>query len=123
MARKKTSDNGQGKPESKMDGVRILLGRNRKMKASEIAAAMKSEFGMDMNAATASSYRYSILGKTKRTKRRKAATPANAEPSPIAVHQPVIDDAGALDDLLRAAQTVGWRRIKEVVDQVIQAPA
>jgi hypothetical protein len=106
-----------------MEGVRILLERNRKMKAAEIAAAMKSEFGMDMNQATAASYRYSILGKTRRAKRKKAPAPANAEPAPVAVHHPVIDDAGALDDLLRAAQKVGRRRIKEVVDLVIQAPA
>jgi hypothetical protein len=33
------------------------------------------------------------------------------------------DEAGGLDDLLRAAQKLGWRRVKEIMDQVLQAPA
>jgi hypothetical protein len=121
MARKKSEDNGQGKPESKMDGVRILLNRNPKMKAAEIAEAMKTEFDMDMNQATAASYRYSILKKTKKQK-RAAARAAGSQAAPVALSEPSIDEAGALDDLLRAAGKVGWRRIKEVVDLVVQAP-
>ncbi len=50
-------------------------------------------------------------------KQRKAAKAAGGVPA----GQPLKSTDG-LDDLLRAAEKLGWQRVKEIVDRVIGAP-
>jgi hypothetical protein len=112
-----------------MEGVRILLGRDPAMTAAQIVENLKAEFDIDMNQGTAQSYRYTVLKKMNgrkggRRKKRSRNKQVEAAAAPIAVAaEPTTDYEGGLDDLLRAARTLGWRRVKEITDQVIEAPA
>ena len=104
-----------GKPANKMQAVRQLLEATPQMTGSEIATAMKGQFNLAMTPKVASTYRYHILGRQRR--RQRKAVRAMAGP------QGVPGKTDGLDHLLRAAEKLGWRRVKEIVDGVLGAPA
>jgi hypothetical protein len=121
-AKNKAATVNGAKPESKMDGARQLLERNPKITAAELSSSMKSEFGMDLDPRSASSYRYSIIKKRGKITRSRKATVAPVARERLSVISGRSNDEGGLDDLLRAAQKLGWKRVKEVVDGIIEAP-
>src|SRR5262245_38301155 len=109
--------NGATKPKNKFAAVRMILGSNMAATGTEISKKVKSDYGMSITPKQAGKYRYMILKETRdggRATGRKAAV-ASARSSG--------GDQSGYDDLLRAAQKLGWKRVKVVVDQVIQAPA
>lgn len=114
MPRRK--ENGEA-PKSKMAAVRLVLAANPDATGVTISEALKKQYGMDLDAKNAGSYKFHILRTQKIRKRRKArranATAATNHASP----------ESGFDDLLRAAEKLGWQRVKEVVDKVTSAPA
>ena|SRR5581483_8426122 len=114
MAKAK-GDAASGKAKSKMDAVRQILEATPTATGSEISRLMKSQFNLDMNPKVAGTYRYHIQ-KSKRRKQRKAARAA-------AGVQGTSGRTDGLDYLLRAAEKLGWKRVKEIVDGVLGAPA
>ena len=115
MSKKTTGPDG--KP-SKIAAVRAFLTENPHAKASEISNALSTKHGLTISPKVASTYRYHILS----SKRRKARRAAGMKRGTAASRGSVSEAAG-MDDLLRAAAHLGWQRLKEVVDKVIQAPA
>jgi hypothetical protein len=108
-----------------MAAARQVLERNPAASAAEISAALRTEFGMDLSPKAASSYRYSILKKQGGRRRRRRREAAGASASTASVRNDTGhggDEQGGINDLLRAAQKLGWRRVKEVVDGVLGAP-
>ena len=104
---------GNGQPKSKMDGVRQILAANPTAKGSEISKLMKSQFGMSMNPKVAGTYRYHIQKAARRNQRKAVRAVAGVLPG----------KTDGLDFLLRAAEKLGWKRVKEIVDGVLSAPA
>ncbi len=76
---------------------------------------MKSQFSMHLSPKVAGTYRYHIQ-KTARLKQRKAVRAA-------AEAQGMPGKTDGIDHLLRAAEKLGWKRVKEIVDGVLGAPA
>src|SRR5437868_1242022 len=104
-----------GKPKNKMQAVRQILESTPHATGSEISRLMKSQFSLDINPKVAGTYRYHIL-KTARRKQRKAArAAAGAQGRPV--------EADGIDHLIRAAEKMGWKRVKEIVDGLLGAPA
>src|SRR4051794_27765159 len=93
-----------GKPKNKMQAVRQILQATPQMTGSEIATAMKSQVNLAMTPKVASTYRYHILGKQRRAQRK--AVRALAGPQGRTVK------TDGLDHLLRAAEKLGWKRVK-----------
>jgi hypothetical protein len=114
MPRGKQS-NSAGEPQSKMGAVRVVLSANPNATAKEISEALKSQYGMDLDANAAGSYRYQIL-KAQGLRGQKARRRGR-----VGQGQAVADQSG-IDDLLRAAEKLGWQRVKELVDKIVQAP-
>ncbi|MCS6975554.1 MAG: hypothetical protein NZM31_00915 [Gemmatales bacterium] len=104
---------------SKMEVVRKILEANPKAKPDEIVQVAQSQYGTEINKRTAGVYRYMILhpkGKTARVRAKNGA--AKAAPA-----RPVTAGVGeGLDDLFRAAEKMGWSRLKTVVERITQAP-
>jgi hypothetical protein len=99
--------------------VKQIMAKSPNLTAPEIVAAAKSDYGVDIPPRTAGVYRYQILH-PKKTKKRKykyrtAATPVT--PARAA------GGADGYDDLLRAAEKLGWKRVKDVVQKITQAPS
>ncbi len=96
---------------AKMAAVKAIVAANPKVTASEISRLAKAEHGVDIHPKMAGTYRYHIL-KGERTQRRKAARAIGAG-----------GNTDGLDHLLRAAEKLGWKRVKEIVEGVLNAPA
>src|SRR5882762_873383 len=103
------------RPKNKMQAVRQILDASPTTTGSEISRLMKSQFGLSMTPKVAGTYRYHIQ-KTARRNQRKAARA-------VAGHQGVPVKTDGLDHLLRAAERLGWKRVKEIVDGILGAPA
>jgi hypothetical protein len=114
VAKSKTSNGLRSGGQSKMEAVRNILKKNQAAMPGEITQQVKEQFGIDITPKMASTYKYHIQRKA--GKRRGGCRWAQAETTGNSV-------ASGLDDLLRAADKLGWQRVKEVVDKVIQAPA
>ena len=105
---------GNGQPKSKMAGVRQILAVNPTATGSEISKLMKSQFRMSMNPKVAGTYRYHIQKAARRNQRKAVRAVAGAQGLP--------GKTDGLDFLLRAAEKLGWKRVKEIVDGVLSAP-
>jgi hypothetical protein len=106
-----------------MEAVRMILGRTPEATGSQIAKAAMEEFGIEISGKKASAYK-SMLKSRRKAARKRAPSPAAPAPAPVAA--PVAkarDEQGGVNDLLSAAQKLGWKRVKQIVDQVLQAPA
>src|SRR5882672_3175117 len=104
MARPK-SDAANGMPRSKMDAVRQILAATPNATGSEIARLMKSQFNLEMNPKVAGTYRYHIQKTARRQQRKAARAVAGAHGVP--------GKSDGIDHLLRAAEKLGWKRVKE----------
>jgi hypothetical protein len=102
-----------------MEAARRVLQATPTATAGEISRAVKKEYGLNLSPKTASTYKYYIQKKSKSAGTRSPVR-STAGSSDIGGRT---SQAAGVDDLLRAAQKLGWRRVKEVVDLVIQAPA
>ena len=114
MPRKKAENSAPGTPMSKMDAVRAVLRADPHIKPTALSKTAKSQYGVDISPKMAATYRYHIQRSEKRSQRkavRAAAGPVSTEKS------------AGIDNLLRAAQILGWQRVKDIVDQVVHAPA
>ena len=100
---------------NKMHAVREILRTSPGAKPSEISQRAKTEYGVDITPKMAGTYRYHIMGKQRRANRRAVRAAAQMSGSG--------GRSDGLDHLLRAAETLGWRRVKEIVDGVLSAPA
>ena len=70
---------GNGKPKSKMAGVRQILAANPTATGSEISKLMKSQFGMSMNPKVAGTYRYHVQKAARRNQRKAVRAVAGAQ--------------------------------------------
>jgi hypothetical protein len=102
-----------------MEAARRVLEQTPGASAGELSRAVKEQFALNLSPKMASTYKYHIQKKAKSAKRRAISSNAGA----ASVGGSQIDQAAGVDDLLSAAQKLGWQRVKEVVDLVIQAPA
>jgi len=105
-----------GKPVSKMEAVRQILAANPNAKAADITEQAKAKYGIDINAQMASTYRYHILSKQRRKQRKVVRKVQAANPA-------ATDTSSGVDDLIRAAGKLGWTRINEIVQGVLNAPS
>jgi hypothetical protein len=125
MARgKKRQGESNGKAQNKLGAVRTVMERSPTAGAGEIRSAVKEEFNIELSPKMASNYRYMVLkerGKAGRGTKPKAAA-TTAAPAAAPARARAYDQSG-LDDLLQAASKLGWRRVKQVVDDIIGAPA
>lgn len=112
MAKKKTSN---GKPLNKMEVVRQILAANPNAKASEIAHEAKTKHSVDIEPKMAGTYRYHVLSKQRRVQRKAVRAVQAANPS-------ATDTSDGVDDLLRAARKLGWQRVNEIVQGILNAP-
>jgi len=121
MPSPKQGSNGATRPKNKFVAVRMILNSNMDATGTEISKRIKSDYGMSITPKQAGKYRYMILKEVRDSGRgagkKAAAAPAAATPRSSG------GDQSGYDDLLRAAQKLGWKRVKVVVDQVIQAPS
>ena len=109
-------NNGTGGARgSKMNAVREILRAAPHAKASEISKRAEAEYGVTISPKVASTYRYHILGRQRREQRKAVRAAAGPQGMP--------GRTDGLDHLLRAAEKLGWRRVKEIVDGVLNAPA
>ncbi len=111
---KKSSNNG--KPLSKMEVVRQILKKNANAKASEISEEAMATHGVEISAKVAGTYRYHVLSKDRRQQRKTVRAVQAANPS-------ANDKSDGVDDLLRAARKLGWQRVQEIVNGVLNAPS
>jgi hypothetical protein len=111
----KSGRNG-GTGLSKMDAVRQILAAKADSTASEITEQAKTKFGVDINPKMAATYRYHILSKDRRKQRKAVRAVQAANPSST-------DASDGVDDLLRAARKLGWQRVGEIVQGVLNAPS
>jgi heme oxygenase len=119
MARRKTNNQSNGVGHNKMEAARRVLEVTPGATAGELSRAVRKQFGLNLNPKMASTYKYHIQKKAKSAKHsaiRGDLGVAGTGGSQTA-------QAAGVDDLLQAAQKLGWHRVKEVVDLVIQAPA
>jgi hypothetical protein len=120
MARRKTNNQSNGVGRNKMEAARRVLEQTPRATAGELSRAVREQFGLNLNPKMASTYKYHIQKKTKSAGKRSAI---RSNPSVADTGSSQTAQAAGVDDLLRAAQKLGWQRVKEVVDLVIQAPA
>jgi hypothetical protein len=110
--------NGTGKKQTKLGAARVVMRSTPTATAPEMARSVKEQFGFDLTPKMAANYRYTALKEMGGRRGRRGAVAASAARTTT----PRNEQAG-IDDLLQAAQKLGWQRVKEVVDSVIQAPA
>ena len=120
MARRRTNNGANGVGRNKMEAARRVLQQTPGATAGELSRAVKEQFSLNLTPKMASTYKYHIQKKSKSAGKRNAM-PSNAGVAGTGGSQSA--QAAGVDDLLRAAQKLGWQRVKEVVDLVIQAPA
>lgn len=113
MAKKSRSN---GKPMSKMEVVRQILAETPNAKAAEIAQQALATHGITIDPKMAATYRYHIVSKQRRKQRKTVRAVQAANPSPS-------DKSDGVDDLLRAARKLGWQRVSEIVQGVLNAPS
>ena len=107
---KKAQPNADKRGMSKMDAVRAILKVTPHIKPTELSKTAKQQFGLDISPKMAATYRYH-LQRTELHTQRKAMRAAAG---------PVTNDKSTgIDDLLRAGRTLGWKRVKEIVDQLV----
>jgi len=114
MAKKKSRANG--KPPSKMEVVRQILASDPNAKAGSISEQAKAKHGVDINPKMAATYRYHVLSKQSRKNRKVVRAVQAAKPA-------TTDKSDGVDDLLRAARKLGWQRVNEIVQGVLNAPS
>jgi hypothetical protein len=115
--------NGAAKPRTKLAAVREILRQNAEARGSEIAGIVKSQYGMKITPKQAGKYRYMILQEMRGGGGRRVNKKAAVSAVVAGGRGSAGSDQSGYDDLLRAAQKLGWRRVKIVVDQVVQAPS
>jgi hypothetical protein len=103
-----------------MEAARRVLEATPDATAGELSRAVREQFGLNLTPKMASTYKYHIQKQTKSAGKR---SPIRSDPSVASTGGSQSAQAAGVDDLLRAAQKLGWHRVKEVVDLVIQAPA
>ncbi len=103
---------------SKMEVVKRILESNPKAKPDEIVQVAQSQYGTEISKRTAGVYRYLILNPKSRTAKPRARNGSVAAPAP----KPAVSVGEGLDDLFRAAEKMGWSRLKTVVERITQAP-
>jgi hypothetical protein len=105
-----------GKTFSKMEAVRQIVTADPNTKASDIVEKARAKFGVDITPQMASTYRYHILSKQHRKQRKAVRKVQAANPA-------TTDASNGVDDLLRAARKLGWKRVNEIVQGVLNAPS
>ena len=70
---------------------------------------------MELSPKVAGTYRYHVQKEARRNQRKAVRAVAGPHGMP--------GKTDGLDHLLRAAEKLGWRRVKEIVDGVLGAPA
>ncbi len=115
MVKKKAAVSKSGEPMSKMDAVRQILAAKSNATPKEITAQAQAQYAIAINPKMAATYRYHIVSKSRRQQRKAVRAVQAKNPSAL--------DAGhGVDDLLRAASKLGWQRINEIVQGVLNAP-
>lgn len=125
MAKTKRSQ-ATKKPISLFAAARAFLEQHPQATPSEMVTALQAK-GTEINLSLAQTYTYRIRSQN----RDKGQQPRAAVVSSVAANAQVrqeraessAGDRGGIDDLLRAAGKLGWQRVKEIVDRVVQAPA
>jgi hypothetical protein len=108
---------GFKKARNKMDAARMVLRSNPEISARDLKQTLESEFGMKMTPKMAYNYRFKISHELGHPVNGNAgAAHANG-------HGAVHGAASGLDDLIRAARSLGWNRIKAIADGILLAPA
>lgn len=115
MVKKKTVVSNNGEPTSKMDAVRQILSANSNATPKQITADAKAKFDIAIDPKMAATYRYHIVSKSRRQQRKVVRAVQAKNPS-------ALDSGHGVDDLLRAAGKLGWQRINEIVQGVLNAP-
>ncbi|MDB5335138.1 MAG: hypothetical protein JWN70_757 [Planctomycetaceae bacterium] len=115
MVKKKTAVSNTEKPTSKMDVVRQILSVNGNATPKQIAAEAKAKHDIVIDPKMAATYRYHIVSKSRRQQRKVVRAVQKKNPS-------ALDSGHGVDDLLRAASKLGWQRINEIVQGVLNAP-
>jgi hypothetical protein len=116
MARKKQA----GDPPSMSSIVKVIMTENPGIKAPDIVDLAKSNYGVDIPPKTAAVYRYNNLNPKKTKKRKKGKLKVAA--TPVAPTVRLGSSMEGFDDLFRAAEKLGWKRLKDVVQKITQAP-
>jgi len=109
----------KGDQPSMRSVVKQILDKKPEARAKEIVEIAKLEHGVDIPERTAGVYRYSILNPTKagKKKRRNKLQPTE----PVAPSRG-ISSAEGYEDLFRAAEKMGWKRLRAVVERITAAP-
>ena len=115
MAKKTTAVSSNEKPTSKMDAVRLILATNSNATPKQITEDAKAKYDIVINPKMAATYRYHIVSKSRRQQRKVVRAVQAKNPS-------ALDSGHGVDDLLRAASKLGWQRINEIVQGVLNAP-
>lgn len=105
-----------GKPGNKVAAAREIMKASPHLSAAELRQSMKDQYGIDISAKVAGTYRYH-LRKEMGQKQRRAVKAASGVPAGQSIRS-----TDGLDDLLQAANKLGWQRVKEIVDKVLDAP-
>ena len=116
MGKKKSKGAPNGQPLSKMEAVRQILTADPNAKASDITAQAKAKYRIEINPKMAGTYRYHVLSKLRRKQRKVVRAVQAANPA-------ATDASDGVDDLLRAARKLGWQRVSEIVQGVLNAPS
>jgi len=115
MAKKTTAVSNSETPTTKMDAVRLILGANPNATPKQVTDEAKAKYGIVINPKMAATYRYHIVSKSRRQQRKVVRAVQAKNPS-------ASDSGHGVDDLLRAASKLGWQRINEIVQGVLNAP-
>jgi hypothetical protein len=115
MGKKKSQRAANGQPSSKMEAVRQILAADPNTKANEISVQAQAKYGIEINPKMAGTYRYHVLSKLRRKQRKVVRAVQAANPA-------ATDLSDGVDDLLRAARKLGWQRVNEIVQGVLNAP-
>ncbi|MDB5389574.1 MAG: hypothetical protein JWM11_5220 [Planctomycetaceae bacterium] len=112
---KKTTGSKIEEPKTKMAAVREILEADPNATPKQITERAKSKYNIEIQPKIAGTYRYHIVSKSRRQHRKVVRAVQAKNPSPT-------DSTHGVDDLLRAAGKLGWQRINEIVQGVLNAP-
>jgi hypothetical protein len=100
-----------------MDAARLVLRSNPSISAKELKQALEAEFGMKMTPKMAYNYKFKISNEIAQSANGNQGT------SNTLAHAAATGASSGLDDLIRAARTLGWSRIKAIAEGILLAPA
>ena len=110
-----TKAGGFKKARNKMDAARLVLRGNPGISAKELKQALESEFGMKMTPKMAYNYKFKI------SQEFGHGLNGNGSAAHASVRPAVDGSAAGLDDLIRAARSLGWSRIKAIAEGILLA--